>query len=76
MKTEDQLRAEIERLRDALEKIAASSVSYALSDLARTALENKRCLLCNYQHGHAIGCENNPVDVALRDAAMKENKHD
>jgi hypothetical protein len=25
----------------------------------------QRCPLCNYQHGHAIGCENNPVDIAL-----------
>jgi hypothetical protein len=24
-----------------------------------------RCPLCNYQHGHAIGCANNPVDIAL-----------
>jgi hypothetical protein len=26
-----------------------------------------RCALCAYQHGHAIGCDNNPVDIALRD---------
>ena len=25
----------------------------------------QRCPLCNYQHGHSIGCENNPVDIAL-----------
>lgn len=25
----------------------------------------QRCPLCNYQHGHAIGCKNNPVDIAL-----------
>jgi hypothetical protein len=25
----------------------------------------QRCALCNYQHGHAIGCKNNPVDIAL-----------
>jgi hypothetical protein len=24
-----------------------------------------RCPLCSYQHGHAIGCANNPVDIAL-----------
>ena len=29
-----------------------------------------RCPLCEYQHGHKIGCENNPVDIALRDAAI------
>ena len=25
-----------------------------------------RCPKCEYQHGHAIGCENNPVDIALK----------
>ena len=25
----------------------------------------QRCPLCNYQHGHAIRCKNNPVDIAL-----------
>jgi len=25
-----------------------------------------RCALCNYQHGHMIGCANNPVDKALK----------
>ena len=25
-----------------------------------------RCPSCNYRHGHRIGCENNPVDIALR----------
>ena len=25
----------------------------------------QRCPLCNYQYGHAIGCKNNPVDIAL-----------
>ena len=24
-----------------------------------------RCSLCGYQHGHCIGCENNPMDIAL-----------
>ena len=28
-----------------------------------------RCLACNYQHGHQIGCINNPVDIALRAGA-------
>lgn len=31
----------------------------------------QRCPLCNYQHGHAIGCKNNPVDIALN--KMAEN---
>ena len=30
-----------------------------------------RCTECNYQHGHMIGCKNNPVDIAL-----KETKND
>lgn len=25
-----------------------------------------RCPLCNYQHGHQIGCDLNPLDIALR----------
>jgi hypothetical protein len=29
-----------------------------------------RCPLCRYQHGHAIGCENNPVDIALKAAGQ------
>jgi hypothetical protein len=24
------------------------------------------CSLCKYDHGHMIGCKNNPVDIALR----------
>jgi hypothetical protein len=31
----------------------------------------QRCALCNYQHGHAIGCKNNPIDIALN--KMAEN---
>ncbi len=27
----------------------------------------KRCELCRYDHGHSIGCENNPVDIALKE---------
>jgi hypothetical protein len=30
----------------------------------------QRCALCNYQHGHAIGCKNNPVDIALAKLAQ------
>ena len=35
-----------------------------------------RCPLCEYQHGHRIGCDNNSVDIALRDAAsaLKEGE--
>ena len=28
-----------------------------------------RCEVCNYQHGHQIGCTNNPMDIALKAAA-------
>ena len=37
-----------------------------------------RCPLCEYQHGHRIGCDNNSVDIALRDAASapKEDTND
>lgn len=31
-----------------------------------------RCPMCFYQHGHQIGCENNPVDIALLAAAPKK----
>lgn len=30
-----------------------------------------RCPLCHYQHGHAIGCENNPVDIGLKEQAAR-----
>lgn len=30
-----------------------------------SAKGNTRCPLCRYQHGHAIGCANNPVDQTL-----------
>lgn len=28
--------------------------------------EVQRCDSCGYQHGHQIGCDQNPVDIALR----------
>lgn len=36
--------------------------------------DSKRCPLCNYQHGHQIGCENNPVDIALKRGSTGETK--
>ena len=33
------------------------------------AVEAARCPLCKYQHGHQIGCDSNPVDIALRRVA-------
>ena len=38
--------------------------------------EPVRCQLCNYQHGHMIGCENNPVDIALKQQAQPEQLAD
>lgn len=45
----------------------------SVPDWASEAIEQpaQRCPLCNYQHGHAIGCKNNPVDIALN--KMAEN---
>ena len=39
-----------------------------LDALAQPALAAPptRCNLCGYQYGHCIGCENNPVDIALK----------
>lgn len=34
----------------------------------------RHCHLCNYRHGHKIGCVNNPVDIALRAAAPQPKK--
>ena len=33
-----------------------------------------RCPMCSYQHGHQIGCENNPIDIALLAAAQEPKK--
>ena len=33
-----------------------------------------RCPMCSYQHGHQIGCENNPIDIALRASAAAPKK--
>lgn len=42
--------------------------------LAAGAAPKPRCELCNYQHGHSIGCDNNPVDIALKLAAQAAPK--
>ncbi len=48
---------------------AVCDVAAAIRAAAKTP---ERCPLCRYQHGHAIGCANNPVDIGLRAAAKKE----
>lgn len=66
-------------MRMALE--ALDAYSWEQVDAARTALkaalaepvqEPVRCPLCNYQYGHQIGCENNPVDIALAAAQPRQ----
>jgi hypothetical protein len=44
-----------------------SSFAKRVDEIFKQALAApvQRCALCNYQHGHAIGCKNNPVDIAL-----------
>lgn len=49
--------------RSALEKIDAA--------IAKATGGDARCPLCRYEHGHAIGCKNNPVDKAI--AAMAKS---
>lgn len=39
---------------------------------APAAPQPARCPQCNYQHGHQIGCENNPVDIALKAQGSKD----
>ena len=41
---------------------------------ASSAIFASRCPMCFYQHGHQIGCENNPIDIALRAAAPEGKK--
>lgn len=41
---------------------------------ASSAIFSSRCPMCSYQHGHQIGCENNPIDIALRAAALEMKK--
>ncbi len=45
----------------------APSVWASLLEAAKPEPEAKpRCPACQYQYGHAIGCEHNPVDLALK----------
>lgn len=51
------------------EAIGAAKYYRGQANALRTApapQAKSRCSLCRYEHGHAIGCENNPVDIALR----------
>ena len=41
---------------------------------ASSSIFASRCPMCSYQHGHQIGCENNPIDIALRAAAQEPKK--
>lgn len=55
--------------RQAADPLSAMNVGRAL--IAKAGGVPSRCPLCSYQHGHAIGCENNPVDIALKARASK-----
>lgn len=57
--------------RQAADPLSAMNVGLAL--IARAGGVPSRCPLCSYQHGHAIGCENNPVDIALKARASKRS---
>ena len=48
---------------------AAQTVPEASSEIFAS-----RCPMCSYQHGHQIGCENNPIDIALRAIAQEPKK--
>ena len=52
-----------------LEACAARTVPEAYSEIFAS-----RCPMCSYQHGHQIGCENNPIDIALRASAAAPKK--
>ncbi len=41
---------------------------------ASSSIFASRCPMCSYQHGHQIGCENNPIDIALRAATPEPKK--
>jgi len=51
-----------------LPKIGCMALAVVEEALAEQPAQ--RCSLCNYQHGHAIGCKNNPVDIALNKMAQ------
>lgn len=57
--------------RQAADPLSAMNVGRAL--IARAGGVPSRCPLCGYQHGHAIGCENNPLDIALKARASKRS---
>lgn len=46
----------------------------AYAAIAKATGGDARCSLCRYEHGHAIGCDNNPVDKALTAIAKVEGQ--
>jgi len=52
---------------------AETSASMSVMGLSKPTQEpvEQRCQLCKYEYGHSIGCENNPVDIALKSNAAK-----
>jgi len=65
---------------DSIASKVADDVDARFLQAARTVPEASssifasRCPMCSYQHGHQIGCENNPIDIALRAAAPEPKK--
>ena len=57
-----------EMLGDMVDRMMAGDWPEAAPKPAQPA----RCPQCNYQHGHQIGCENNPVDIALKAQGSKD----
>lgn len=54
------------------ERILQYAIDHILPNLLARRLHPLRCEACNYQHGHAIGCKNNPVDSALKEQRRRE----
>lgn len=65
----DDLHEAIQRFHDLI--VANASIKAALH-FADGLAQPARCPQCNYQHGHQIGCENNPVDIALKAQGSKD----
>ena len=62
---------------DDFEEIADEIVAWQAARTvpeASSSIFASRCPMCSYQHGHQIGCENNPIDIALRAATPEPKK--
>lgn len=60
--------ADWQAIADSSDRIIPGALKAAVEERIRARFASGvpvRCPLCSYQHGHAIGCANNPVDIAL-----------